>query len=313
MGSVPAVIRSASLVKQSYSYEDVMKMALLFVKAGMAPQSIHSPEEAAICIFKGLELGLQPMQALAEIVPIYGHPFVGTKLLAALYMRAGHRYHVDVQTVKECQITFYHRNGSEYTEVLTREMADQACFSKKGNGQTKTVWQNMPDLMLQYRTLSRGIRKVAPGCLYGLETTDEAFDPGGIADMDPAVMAEMQGLEDALQDQEDEALEGEFEEKYPDRLDDNLSEAPVDPLAGVEDIDIGGDDEVPLAHWFEDEDTKRRFMSRKQSIGLTNAETLAALSVMQKETVDRIGAFTGSYQQALNAMHEYKKAQGSQE
>jgi len=168
-----------SLVVQNLSLSQINERVALVLKSGLLPKSVETVEQAAVIALKGQELGIGMMQAFEEIYVVAGKPALGTKLLAALYLNAGHIYDIIERTPAQVVIDFKRTNGQTYRHTLTMAEVHEAHWDVNWNREKKAwlekpTWRSMPLIMLTYRALSTGIRVVAPECLYRMMTQDEA-------------------------------------------------------------------------------------------------------------------------------------------
>jgi hypothetical protein len=175
-------VRQQNALATPMTLDDLTARAALIVKGGLAPKGLDTPEKVAVVMLKGAELGLKPMQSLSDIYVVNGQASLGTKLLAALFKRAGHDYTLIERTPERVTVRFFMRNGRTYDHTLTMAEAQQAKWpmqwnTQKNTWEEKATWKGMPMVMLTYRALSTGIRMLAPEVLHGMVTDDEAGDP----------------------------------------------------------------------------------------------------------------------------------------
>jgi hypothetical protein len=178
--NLPAV-RGSNGELVTYSLPDVLQIANMLVESKLLPVQIKTPQQAAIIILKGLELGLMPLQATEDIFVVNGKPSLGTKLMVSLWRRAGHDYRILERNADHVTIQFKLRGGQVYDHTLTMEEAVQAKWDIAYDQETKQwkpkpLWKQIPAIMLTYRCFSTGIRMLDPSVLQSLRTQDEAHD-----------------------------------------------------------------------------------------------------------------------------------------
>ena len=266
------------------SLEDLLARGKLLIESRLAPVGIDTPAKAAIIMLKGQELGLQPMQALSDIYVVNGNASLGTKLMCALYKRAGHTYQIEERTPQQVTVLFNLKDGSTYRHTVTMAEADQARWPyswdrEKKEWQPKHTWKGMPMIMLTYRCLSTGIRTIAPEILNGMLHQDEAEDGIGIEPEMPPTDAVVESTARVIED-EDPGPEEDTDDAPP----------PTTP-----------------PHWTADDRLKGQFLAIKEELELTNAEALLALKHDDTEIV-RVAEYPGTYGQAVAALQVFAAA-----
>jgi hypothetical protein len=179
---------------------ELMVYAQNAISSGLVPKSLKTPEMAMIVMLKGRELGLKPMQSLNHIYVVNGAAAVDTKVLAALFLARGNSFFPVKSSADECTIKFSNRAGDTFTFTMTMAECKQAKWDQTWDYDTKTykskpTWTAMPSIMLFYRTLSNGIRRVDPGCLLDTLTDDEVLDALQVPDEARMVDAQVRLVE----------------------------------------------------------------------------------------------------------------------
>jgi len=172
------------------------RLAQALAAAGdMVPKSYQGkPMETMAAILRGMEVGLNPMQALSSIAVINGRATIWGDALPALVLRAGH--HVDVEyegqgdtLTAKATLT---RGDTGKVVIRTFSMADAkraGLLAKPG------PWTQYPQRMLAHRARAWAIRDGAADALMGLQISDEAQDygPDAARDVTPAKAAPRRG------------------------------------------------------------------------------------------------------------------------
>lgn len=262
MATLPAVrqessVAPAGLVPQSI--DELMQFSEMAVKSRLLPASIQTKEQAAIIAIKGRELGITFMQSFESLYVVYGRVGMETKLMAALFTRAGHQYRIIERTPQRAVVDIYLKGQDEPQRfTMTMEEAVSARWhleydKEKKEWRDKNTWKTMPARMLMYRCLSSAIRLIAPGCLFGLHTTDELGDERP----EPTVIEQ--------------------------RVQEQIAEAQEAPIEG-ETTELR-DEPVP-APWAQNPDTATKFLnSACDYFGLSYPEVMEALGVDRIEQV----------------------------
>lgn len=159
------------------SYSDVKDLAQMLSAAppGLIPKAYQGSAPGIFaCLLRGIGLGLDPMEALANIHVIEGKAILSSELMLSIVMRKG----VQVEWTKmeddevECRLT---RPGHPvHHGRWTIEDARRAGLAGKD------IWKKYPRAMLRARCISEAIRAWAPDLLgagvYDETEADEVRD-----------------------------------------------------------------------------------------------------------------------------------------
>ena len=157
---------------------DAMKFAEILASSGMVPKDYAGkPGAIVVAIQMGMEVGLQPMQAIQCIAVINGRPAIwGDGALALV------KTHPEFEWIKEDDLDTVRKNSaakciikrrSQPEVVMTFTMED----AKKAGLQGKQgPWSTYPNRMLQMRARGFAIRDAFPDALKGIITAEEAQD-----------------------------------------------------------------------------------------------------------------------------------------
>lgn len=162
-----------------YSNLEQMKSAAKeLAQSNLLPDSfIKKPENVLIALQYGNELGLQPMQALKNIIVINNKPSLSADIMVAIAMK-----HSDFKGIK--YETFKDKNGktisakctikrefgneiSEFSGEFSLEDAERAGLLKKD------IWIKYPIEMLENRAKTRACKRAYPDALSGFYTPEE--------------------------------------------------------------------------------------------------------------------------------------------
>ena len=144
--------------------------AEIFIRSGLLPSHIRSPEQAVVIMLKGRELGLPPMYALSTIGVINGKPVVAAEVMASLV----YRHHGDaalriVQSDERVCTVEYRRQGWAEPQSYTFDIEDAMRAGLLGS----QVWQKYPAAMLRARCISAVARMAFPDVISGVYTPEE--------------------------------------------------------------------------------------------------------------------------------------------
>lgn len=164
----------AALVPQSL--DDAFRLAKALSASGdMVPKHFQGkPEATMAAIVRGMEVGLAPMQALANIAVINGRASIWGDAIPALLQRAGHMIDSEVSgegDARKATATLTRADGR--TIVRTFSVGDA---KKAGLWGKQGPWQQYPDRMLANRARAFAARDGAADALMGLQVAEEVSD-----------------------------------------------------------------------------------------------------------------------------------------
>lgn len=180
------------LVKLDFKNEENFLNHLIESKT--LPEHIKNKETAFVFLQYGRELGLQPMQALNNLIMIKGKISLPVKLMNGILRSHGIR----VQTIKD-GLYIYPDGKESYIKIEGQKALDivtELLFTRKHNDGTveeercvftwsdavkagyadKDTYKTMPKAMLYARCYSKGANRIAPDLTNGLYTTEQLID-----------------------------------------------------------------------------------------------------------------------------------------
>ena len=175
---------------QPQSMQEAIQFSEILSKSAMVPKDFQGkPANVLVAVQWGMELGLQPLQALQNISVINGRPSVyGDALLAMV--RADSRC-VGVNEYIEGEgddrtavCTVKRKHGGEIEEITRTFSVSQA---KQAGLWSKTgPWKSYPERMLQHRARGNALRDGFPDVLAGMSVYEELRDMEDVKDITPA-------------------------------------------------------------------------------------------------------------------------------
>lgn len=171
------------------SFTDVLQFADRAAKTNMVPKQYQGkPDDIVISIMQGMEVGLNPLQALKSIAVINGVPTIYGDAPLALVFKSGKLEYIEETIEKDgdapltwravCRVK---RKGQpEIVEVFSGEDAKQASLLGKAG-----PWTQYPARMLKFRARSFALRNQFPDVLHGIDIYEEVQDRPEMRDVTP--------------------------------------------------------------------------------------------------------------------------------
>lgn len=307
--------------------KNMKAVATEIVKSGLAPKAINTPEKALAVMVKGFELGIGVMQSMSDIYVVHGQASMTTKLMMALYRDAGHRFEVLQKDPNICQVRLFLRDGQVHDHEMTREEATEARFdqqwdSQRGQWKLKQTWEQMPTLLLFYRTMSSGIRLYAPEVLFRTMTRDEAesLTP---EELDAMRVNGAEVIEGKYTIKEGEETHGPYDEPTRQkRIEDlaaelarlhrlqeeeALAQAVAETPAQDESDENGTEPLVTGTHWSDDAEQRQTVLQAMNEYELNDRDARRALSQDCGQEVVRLTDYTKDKKACLTALRLFAK------
>jgi len=181
--SMPAVKQSFSLAPQSI--DEAIRFAEIMSKSNLVPKDFSgNVGNILVAVQWGMELGLQPMQAMQNIAVINGRPSLWGDAVIALVKSSPACEYVVEETSDDAAVCRVKRHGEpEQSRTFTKADALKAgLLNKQG------PWTQYPKRMLQMRARSWALRDVFPDVLRGMPIAEELQDMPTEKDMGSAVV-----------------------------------------------------------------------------------------------------------------------------
>ena len=160
------------------SLDDLWRFAKMVASSDFAPKGVNRPEQIAIAVQAGLEIGLKPMQALQSIAVINGRPAVWGDAVLGLCQGTGQMERYKQEEVGEkgkdtygYKVTVKRRNFDVVESVFTVEDAKKAALWGKSG-----PWAQYPARMLLNRARAFALRDTFADVLKGCPLAEEAQD-----------------------------------------------------------------------------------------------------------------------------------------
>ena len=153
--------------------DEAMRFADMLAGSSIVPKDyIGKPGNCLVAIQWGMELGLQPMQAMQSIAVINGRPSLWGDAMLALV-----KAHPAFEWIKEecdgnvATCTIKRRGEPEVVQSFSLEEAKRAGLTGK-----QGPWTQYPKRMLQMRARGFALRDAFPDALRGVVSAEEARD-----------------------------------------------------------------------------------------------------------------------------------------
>jgi len=197
---------------QPNSMDEAFRMAEMLSGSQMVPKNYQGkPQDALVAMMMGSELGLNPIQSLANVAVINGKPAIYGDALLALVQNhpkfGGHEESFDESSMTASCTVWRKGDSSKHTVTFSQADAKQAgLWGKQG------PWAQYPKRMLMWRARGYALRDKFADALGGLITVEEARD---IPEQDMGT-AQRAGQKPAQQPDPEPMYPAEkFEENFP--------------------------------------------------------------------------------------------------
>lgn len=161
---------------QPNSMDEAFRMAEMLAGSQMVPKNYQGkPQDALVAMMMGSELGLNPIQSLANVAVINGKPAIYGDALLALVQNhpkfGGHEESFDEQTMTATCTVWRKGDAAKHTVTFSQADAQKAgLWGKSG------PWTQYPKRMLMWRARGYALRDKFADALGGLITVEEARD-----------------------------------------------------------------------------------------------------------------------------------------
>jgi hypothetical protein len=157
----------------------MMEMAAALVPTGFLPTAIKTPAQAVAIMLKGRELGIPPMQALANIAIINGKPTIQAELMLAIVYRDHGKAAFRIKSSDDLSCVAEYRLAGWpdiQSYAFTIDQAKKAGLIKPG------PWQQYPAAMLRARCISAVARMAFPESIGGMYVPGELGEAVTVSD-----------------------------------------------------------------------------------------------------------------------------------
>ncbi|MCQ9618348.1 hypothetical protein L1889_18075 [Paenalcaligenes niemegkensis] len=169
------------------SLDEAMRFAEVLATSSIVPKDFAgNPGNILVAIQWGLELGLQPMQAMQNIAVINGRPSLwGDAVIGIVRSSSACEYIYETDDGETATIRVKRRGEDEQTRTFSMEDAKKAGLSGKAG-----PWMQYPKRMRQMRARAFALRDVFPDVLRGMPIAEELQDMHAEKDMGRAKTTE---------------------------------------------------------------------------------------------------------------------------
>lgn len=153
--------------------DEAIRFSELLCKSSLVPKDYQgNPANCLIACQWGMELGLQPLQAMQSIAVINGRPSIWGDAMIALVRASGLMEAMREDIGEDKCVCHVKRKGEpEQSRTFTVDDAKKAgLWGKQG------PWQTAPKRMLQMRARAFALRDIFPDVLRGMYVGEEAQD-----------------------------------------------------------------------------------------------------------------------------------------
>lgn len=153
---------------------EAMELAKMLAGSALIPGVLRGkPADVMIILMKGRELGLSPLQAMAEVYVVEGRPSASAKLKVGLCLQRRdvcEYFRLVESSPKHARYETKRAGSDPVTLTWTLEQANRAGLLGRA------TWKAYGETMLRHRCASALADAVYPDLVQGLVTDDEAAD-----------------------------------------------------------------------------------------------------------------------------------------
>lgn len=155
------------------SLQEAMDFANMLSKSNLVPKDYQgNPSNCIIAMQWGMEIGLQPLQAMQSIAVINGRPAIWGDAMLALVRGSGQLEYIHEDPTDDgCTVRLKRKGEPEAERTFTKEDAKKAGLAGK-----QGPWAQYPKRMMQLRARAFALRDVFPDVLRGVFIAEEAQD-----------------------------------------------------------------------------------------------------------------------------------------
>ncbi|WP_328186996.1 recombinase RecT [Marinobacter sp. OP 3.4] len=197
---------------QPNSMDEAFRMAEMLAGSQMVPKNYQGkPQDALVAMMMGSELGLNPIQSLANVAVINGKPAIYGDALLALVQNhpkfGGHEEFCDEATMTATCTVWRKGDAAKHTVTFSQADAQKAgLWGKSG------PWTQYPKRMLMWRARGYALRDKFADALGGLITVEEARD---IPEQDMGPAQRYEAPKDAARPALEHYPADSFEQNFP--------------------------------------------------------------------------------------------------
>jgi len=147
--------------------DGMFAQADILLKSGFLPAQVKTPQQAVAIMLRGKELGLPPMEALANLFVVNGKVAAQTQTMLALIYRSGQAEDIAMERGDPCKVTMKRKGMTPHTVTFGKKDAVQIGVINKD------VYKKFPETMYLWRAIAMCARVVFPDVISGVYTPDE--------------------------------------------------------------------------------------------------------------------------------------------
>lgn len=179
----------ANLDEQVQAMAKAHHIAKVICNSSMGGRFRGKPDDGAVAILYGAEVGLNPQQAMHKVVVVHGMPTLEARTMVALLKRQGYRIRATAQSDESVTVQGIDLEGDVFESTWTIERAikagyvptiDEKTGKFKTNANGKLIGNEKyltdPQAMLKAKAQAEVCRDMAPDVLLGISYTQEELE-----------------------------------------------------------------------------------------------------------------------------------------
>src|SRR5262245_52220553 len=170
--------------------EQAQHLARLMASSDLVPKDFRDrPANVLLAVQLGLELGLNPMQAVQNIAVINGRPVVWGDALLGIVQKSGLLQNINEEITgegddMEARCVVKRKGSKSITRIFSVADAKKAGLWEKRGANGPTPWVTFPKRMLQMRARGFALRDGFADVIKGLHLREE-LDDAEVFDITP--------------------------------------------------------------------------------------------------------------------------------
>lgn len=171
-------------------FDLIERQCQMLAKSDLCPDAYrHKPANVFFAAMEGHKFGWDPITALHRIYVVGSRPTLTAEAMLGIVRRCGHKVTITGDDRRAVASGLRGDTGETHSAVFTVEMADRAGLRTRKGG----PWHQYPDIMLQWRAITKLCRFLFSDVLLGMVYTPDEVGADISIDTDGSVTVHTDG------------------------------------------------------------------------------------------------------------------------